>query len=387
VSRFGFSPAPVALAVLVAVSACELQKVAVPQSTPKVVVHAVLNPSAAEQIVFLEQTLNGSLNIGEHHTFNPNDPIETGGGVPIVNALVEIIDSSGGVVRGSETPVPGATVNGPGVYHVPILGPTLMLGARYKLHVHTLDGDDLTAFTRIPLPEVTTTGGLTRTLNRDHDTLNIAWDRAPKSRAYAMRVESPFGPFFLFTDSLHVRLTGDLRNLFADNLQHVLIPGFHQDLLVAAVDSNFFDYYRTNNDPFTGAGIITRINGGLGLFGSLVTMTNGTLTVIADQTEPIEGRFRLQPSADTGFVASFNLYVESPAINSNAPAALSGRYITTGTNPRADGVVGRIKGSDVVLAFLRNQTAGDTVGVFLGQLNNGVLKGQFNTGLAATFSK
>jgi hypothetical protein len=372
---------------LVALSACELEKVNVPQSTPKLVVHAVLTPSAAEQIVFLEQTLSGAINAGDHHTFNLNDPIESAGGVPIINALVEIVDSSGVVVRGSETPVPSATVNGPGVYHVPIPGHSLLLGARYKLHVRTTDGDDITAFTRIPLPEVTTTGGLTRTLNRDHDTLNIVWGEAPKARAYAMRVESPYGPFFLFTDSLHVRLTGDLRNLFSENLQHVLIPGFHQDLLVAAVDSNFFDYYRTNNDPFTGAGIISRINGGLGLFGSLVTLTNGTLTVIADQTEPIEGRFRLQPSADTGFVASFNLYVESPAISSTAPAALSGRYITTGTNPRADGVVGRIKGNDVVLAFLSNQTASDTLGVFVGQLNNGVLKGQFNTGLAATFSK
>ena len=359
-----------------------------PQSTPRVVVHAVLNPSAADQVIFLEQTLTGAARTG-HHTFNPNDPIETAGGVPIINALVEISDSSGVVVKGSETPVPGATVNGPGVYHVPILGPTLRLGARYKLHVHTLDGEDLTAFTRIPLPEVSSTGGLTRTFNRDHDTLNISWDASLKVRAYAMRVESPYSPFFLFTDSLHVRLTGDLRNLFAGDLQRVLVPGFHQDLLVAAVDSNFFDYYRTNNDPFTGAGIISRINGGLGLFGSLVTLTNGTLTVIADQTEPIEGRFRVQAPVDSAVpVSSFNLYIESPAINSNAPAALSGRYITTGPNPRIDGVIGRMKGNDVALAFLANQMASDTVAVFVGQLSNGVLKGQFAlNGVAATFAK
>jgi hypothetical protein len=371
------------------VSACELEKVAVPQSTPRVVVHAVLNPGAAEQIVFLEQTLNGALNTGEHHTFNPNDPVETGGGVPIINALVEIIDSSGVVVKGTETNVPGATVNGPGVYHVPILGPTLTLGARYKLHVHTLDGEDLTAFTRIPLPEVTTTGGLTRTLNRDHDTLNIVWDRAPKSRAYAMRVESPFGPFFLFTDSLHVRLTGDLRNLFADNLQHVLIPGFHQDLLVAAVDSNFFDYYRTNNDPFTGAGIISRINGGLGLFGSLVTMTNGTLTVIADQTQPIEGRFRVTTNgANNTPAASFNLYIESPPVRSDAPAALSGRWITQSiTNPHGEGLIGTLKGDFVTLALLSNQTAGDTVDVFAGQLRGDTLAGVFRVAGVAVFVK
>ena len=387
-SRFTSRITSVALSALVAVSGCELEKVAVPQSTPRVVVHAVLNPSAADQVIFLEQTLTGAART-EHHTFNPNDPIETAGGVPIINALVEISDSSGVVVKGSETPVPGATVNGPGVYHVPILGPTLRLGARYKLHVHTLDGEDLTAFTRIPLPEVSSTGGLTRTFNRDHDTLNISWDASLKVRAYAMRVESPYSPFFLFTDSLHVRLTGDLRNLFAGDLQRVLVPGFHQDLLVAAVDSNFFDYYRTNNDPFTGAGIISRINGGLGLFGSLVTLTNGTLTVIADQTEPIEGRFRVQAPVDSAVpVSSFNLYIESPAINSNAPAALSGRYITTGPNPRIDGVIGRMKGNDVALAFLANQMASDTVAVFVGQLSNGVLKGQFAlNGVAATFAK
>jgi hypothetical protein len=378
----------VALSALVAVSGCELEKVAVPQSTPGVVVHAVLNPSAADQVIFLERTLTGARGTGER-TFNPNDPIETAGGVPIINALVEISDSSGVVVRGTETPVPGATVNGPGVYHVPILGPTLRLGARYKLHVHTLEGEDLTAFTRIPLPEVTSTGGLTRTLNRDHDTLTVSWDRAPRARAYAMRVESPFSPFFLFTDSLHVRLTGDLRNLFAGDLQHVLVPGFHQDLLVAAVDSNFFDYYRTNNDPFTGAGIISRINGGLGLFGSLVTLTNGTLTVIADQTEPIEGRFRVQAPVDSAVpVSSFNLYIESPAINGNAPAALSGRYITTGANPHVDGLIGKMKGNDVALAFLANQSASDTIAVFVGQLSNGVLKGQFaGSGVAATYAK
>lgn len=372
---------------LVAVAGCALEKVAIPPSTPSVVVHAVLNPSAPEQIVYLERTLTGSDRV-HNSPFNPDDPIETGGGVPVDNALVEIIDSSGTVTTGNENFVQGATVNGPGVYHIPILGPTLRLGERYKLHVHTIEGEDLTAFTRIPLPEVTSTGGLTRTLNRDHDTLNIAWNAALKTRAYAMRVESPFGPFFLFTDSLHVRLTGDLRNLFASELQHVLIPGFHQDILVAAVDSNFFDYYRTNNDPFTGAGIISRVNGGLGLFGSLVTLTNGTLTVVADQTQLVEGRYRAQPPV-LDSTASLNLYIESPAVRSDAPAALSGRYFSTGPNPRADGVIGTQLGSQVTLAFLANQLASDTFDVFVGQLDSGVLRGRFrsNPATLATFLK
>jgi hypothetical protein len=377
---FRFVSRCAALAALVVASACELEKVAVPESTPGVVVHAVLNPAAGVQLVYLERTLTGAQATGSG-TFDPGNPIASAGGVPIENAAVEISDSSGVTALGVE--------ENPGVYVVLLSGPTLILGTRYKLHVHTQEGEDVTAFTRIPLPEVSSTGGLTRTLNRDHDTLNISWDKAPKARAYAMRVESPFSPFFLFTDSLHVRLTGDLRNLFAGDLQHVLVPGFHQDLLVAAVDSNFFDYYRTNNDPFTGAGIISRINGGLGLFGSLVTLTNGTLTVIADQTEPIEGRFRVQAPVDSATpVSSFNLYIESPAINSNAPAALSGRYITTGANPHVDGLIGKMKGNDVALAFLANQSASDTIAVFVGQLSNGVLKGQFAaSGVVATYAK
>jgi hypothetical protein len=386
VSRFTFR-VPVVLAAFV-VAGCELSTVSVPPTTPSVVVHAVMNPSEGTQIVFLERTLTGAVHIPDTALFDPSDPIVSAGGIPISGALVEISDSSGLTLTGVEASTFQPNGQGRGVYGVP-MGFAIRLGQRYKLHVHTQEGEDVTAFTRIPLPEVSSTGALTQTLNRDHDTLNISWDASLKARAYAMRVESPFGPFFLFTDSLHVRLTGDLRNLFAGELQHVLVPGFHQDLLVAAVDSNFFDYYRTNNDPFTGAGIISRINGGLGLFGSLVTLTNGTLTVIADQTEPIEGRFRIQAPVDSAVqVTSFNLYVESPAINSNAPAALSGRYVMTGPNPRIDGLIGKMKGNDVTLAFLANQSAGDTIAVFVGQLSNGVLKGQFAAGgVAATYAK
>jgi Domain of unknown function (DUF4249) len=379
VSRFASKRGAAALCALAAVAGCDLETVSIPASTPSIVVQSVLNTSASFQVVYLERTLTGAQPV-KTGTFDAGNPIASAGGVPIDNALVEITDSIGTLAVGAEA--------APGVYVVLLNGPTLTLGQRYKLHVHTTDGEDLTAYTRIPLPEVTSTGGLTRTLNRDHDTLNVSWGAALKTRAYAMRVESPFGPFFLFTDSLHVRLTGDLRNLFASELQHVLVPGFHQDILVAAVDSNFFDYYRTNNDPFTGAGIISRINGGLGLFGSLVTLTNGTLTVTADQTAPIEGRFRLQSPADSTIpISTFNLYVESPAIRSDAPAALSGRYVTTGQNPRIDGLIGTLQGNTVSIAFLANQLAADTVAVFVGQLSNGVIAGQFRFGGPATYTK
>lgn len=366
-----------ALGATAAAAACDLGTVTVPKTTPRIVVHAVLNASAPTQVVFVERTLTGTITVPDT-TFNPNDPIVSAGGIPVTGATVEIIDSAGAVLRAVEDKVVLANGQGAGVYRVSLSGSDLRLGKRYRLHVQTAEGDDLTAVTRVPRPEVTSSGGLTRTFNRDHDTVLVKWNAAAATRAYALRVESPFGPFFLFTDSLQFRLTGGTRNLFAGSLQRVFIPGFRQDLLVAAVDSNFFDYYRTTNDPFTGTGIISRINGGLGLFGSIVLLSSGTLNVTADQTEPIEGRYRVtSPVTDPSSPVSITLYVESPAAKSGVPAALSGRYVTGGPTGRADGILGKLNGTSVSFALLANQLAGDTVDVFTGAFDGKTITGTY----------
>jgi hypothetical protein len=359
-------------------TACKIGEVTVAKTSPVIVVHAVLNPQASNQVVLVERTLSGSIRIPDT-SFDATDPIVTGGGIPVSDALVEIIDSTGKATRGVEDRTLNTSGRGGGVYRIPLGTGSLRLGARYQLHVHSLEGEDVTAFARIPAPEVTSSGGFTRTFNRDRDTLLAQWTRVQQARTYAVRVESPFGPFFLFTDSTRFRMTGDVRNLFAGDLQRVFIPGFRQDMLVAAVDSNFYDYYRTNNDPFTGAGIISRVNGGLGLFGALVTLNSGTLTVTANQTEPIEGRFRLASSTGgAGPVASqFTLYIESNATREDLPSALSGRYITAGVNVRGDGILGQQFGTTITLALLANQLSGDTVDVFIGELRGDTLSGSY----------
>lgn len=355
-------------------AACTFDEITVPKTQPSVVVHAVLNPLAVNQVVYLERTLTGSVTVHDS-AFDPSNPIATSGGIPISGATVEVIDSTGRTTRGVEDKT--ASGAGTGVYRLTFAS-AVRLGARYQLHVHTLTGDDLTAETRVPQPVASSSGALTRTFNRDHDTLLVLWNPAAFTRSYAVRVESPFGPFFLFTDSLGLRFTGDTRNLFANDLERLFIPGFRQDMLVAAVDSNFYDYYRTNNDPFTGSGIISRVKGGLGLFGAIVTMTSGTLTVTADQTEPVEGRFRLTPStADATAPATLTLYVESKSTRADVPDALSGRYVTNGPNARTDGIIGTQSGTHVTLAFLANQLMQDTVDVFTGELSNGTLTGTY----------
>jgi len=361
----------------VALAACDLGSVNVPTTNPSVVVHGVLNPSAANQVILVERTLTGVIDIPDT-TFDASSPIASAGGIPISGALVEIIDSAGRVTRGVEDGSTNTPPKSTGVYRVPLAGTSLVLGARYQLHIHTRDGADVTASTRIPKPSVRLGGGLTRIFNRDHDMIATQWPAASATRAYAVRIESPFGPFFLFTDSLSFRTTGDLRNLFSSDLERVFIPGFRQDIMIAAIDSNFYDYYRTNNDPFTGAGIISRVDGGLGMFGALVSINTGTITVTADQTQPIEGRFRLTPTtSDVTTPTQFTLYVESPPAKADAPAALSGRYLLGNSTTRGDGIVGQLRGPDVNLVLLNGQLAGDTVDVFVGELVGDTLRGAY----------
>jgi hypothetical protein len=341
------------------------------------VVHAVLNANVATQVILVERTLTGAIPVHDS-IFNISDPIVSDGGIPVTGARVEIMDSLGTAWPAVEDLAVSTNGQGAGVYRLTIPS-GVRLGMRYQLHIVTPQGQEVTAFTRVPFPEVASTGALTRTFNRDRDSVVVVWKRAAAARAYALRVESPFGPFFLFTDSLRFRMTGELRNLFASDLPRVFIPGFRQDVLIAAVDSNFFDYYRTNNDPFTGSGIISRLNGALGMFGSMVTLNSGTLTVVADQTEPIEGRFRV--SSATGDAASFvstvNLYIESPPTKGETTTALSGRYTSSGPNGRTDGVIGRLNGNNVSFAVLANQLAGDTVDVFTGTLDGTTLSGKY----------
>jgi hypothetical protein len=366
------------LALVAAVTACDLGTVTVAETIPQVVVHATLNTNAAEQVVLVEHTLTGTITVPDTG-FNPFDPITTGGGSPISGAHVQIIDPAGRSYAGVEdASLSGSNGKGAGVYRVPLNGSNLVLGGQYRLRVETAAGDDVTATTRIPQPQIRSTGGLSRVLNRDHDTLDVRWTAAAGARTYAVRIESPYGPFFFFTDSTHFRVTGELRNPFSPDLERVLIPGFRQDVVVGAVDSNFYDYYRTGNDPFTGSGIINRISGGLGLFGSLVELNTGTLSVTADQTEPIEGRFRLAAGTGSSAYASIvTLYIESKAARSSLPDALSGRYSTPSPNARSDGIIGQQTGENITLAFLGSQLAGDTLELFDGFLSGDTLSGRY----------
>jgi hypothetical protein len=313
----------------------------------------------------------------------------SGGGIPVSGALVEIIDSTGVVFPAVEdTQFFGGTM-GAGAYHASMPN-GLRLGSRYQLRIRTPDGEEVTGYTRVPRPDLGSTGTFAGPFNRDHDSLLVAWRAGSATRAYMLRVESPFGPFFLFTDSSRFNVSGDLRNIFASDLPRLFIPGFEQQVVIAAVDSNFFDYYRTNNDPFTGSGIISRLTGAVGVFGAVFITNRATLEVTADRTEPIEGRYLLTSvsSIEDELANSMTLYVESPSSKAQTPAALSGQWTPAVSGPGFGGMLGRMSGTNVSLALLANQREGDTLDVFEGELQGNNLTGTYRKrGGTVSFTK
>jgi len=358
------------LATLVVV-ACQFDEKTVAVQSSQIVVHAVLDPGAEFQQVLVERSLTGAVTVSDDQRFNPVDPINSGGGVAIGNCSVSVTGPDG-VLVGDESAAPGKPFNyhtGRYILHLPrdpVGSPVpLRQGARYTLRVATPDGHVVTGTTVMPVAYPDLGGSPVVSFNRDRDSVHFAWNSAAGARSFLLRAESPFGPFLLFTDSNSVTLRGDLRNYFASSLQRVFIPGFRQRVSVSAVDSNYFDYYRTRNDPFTGAWIINRLQGGLGLFGAAVNIAGRNLDVVQDDRDPtIEGVWVADSTnrASGGIVQSIRIYLETPG----EPAALSGWYTRFTNTGVPEGMVGARVNGRIVLKLLSNESASDTLALWSG---------------------
>ncbi|MFL5620427.1 MAG: hypothetical protein ACJ79A_18780 [Gemmatimonadaceae bacterium] len=370
----------VALAV---VAACEIEKVDITRPEPRLVaLHGVLSASAPSQVVLLERTRNGSVSVVAP-SFELESPLGSDSGIAENGAIVTLTTPSGAtlVAREDNTFVLGAA--GGGVYRFDLPGSALERSGTYRLSVLTRAGEQLGAETVVP-------GGVAamvaepRTFDRATDELIVEWPQTPGARSYLVRVETPFGPRTFFTDETRVRLGGGLRNADLDALPHVFIPGFPQAVTVSAVDSNYYDWFRTHNDALSGTGLINRVRGGLGVFGSLVRLRLLDLNVVAPQPEPIAGSYRVVGTPEelsaTPYLA-LELYVESAAARRDQSDALSGR--ATRRKALGDvgcglcGVLGSAKDGQVELQFLRAWSARDTMETFVGEMRGDTLIGSY----------
>jgi hypothetical protein len=361
---------------------CEIEKVGIPRTDSRVALHSVLSATASTQVMLLERTRTGSVAVVGSQ-FDAPDPIFTDPGITESNAFVRLITPDGRTLIGREDNTVRSDGKGFGVYRFDLAGSALVRGATYKLLVQTVPGENLSAETSVPAGVVADVAQA-RTFDRSRDTALVEWPAAVGARSYFVRVETPFGPRSFFTDSTRVRLTGDLRNVDTDALRHVFIPGFPQSVTVSAVDSNYYDWYRSHNDAISGAGLVNRVQGGLGVFGSLVRLRYQDFTVVAPQSGPAAGTFLPVGPPQELSVAPYlqlQLYVESPAARSDQADALSGRsqrrvgFGDTGCS--VCGVLGTARNGRIELALLSGWSATDTLELFTGDIRGDTIVGSY----------
>jgi len=370
------------LALVVVVSACELEKVGIPPTESRVSLHGVLSASSATQVVLLERTRNGTVRMFAP-PFDLEDPIVSDEGVAESRALVRLTTPDGRTLFAQEDNTVRADRKGEGIYRFTLPGSSLVRGGMYRLSVQTATGGLITAETAVPAGDVAAQAEQ-RIFDRAGDALELAWPPAPGARSYFVRVETPFGPRSFFTDGTRVRLPGDLRNVDVQVLPHVFIPGFPQAVTVSAVDSNYYDWYRTHNDGLSGTGLVSRVRGGIGVFGSLVRLRYVDLEVTAPQTEAAAGTFQFvgtELERRTTPYLALHLYVESPSSRGDQGDALSGRFdrrpTFTPPNEPIDGLLGTVTKGRMELAFLRNWSSTDTVEVFKGEIRGDTIVGSY----------
>lgn len=365
-------------AFLALLGACEIEEIAVPRTVPIVALHGVLSATAATQVVLLERTRSGSVS-----SYDLVDGI-LGEAVAEKRARVELTTPDGRTLEAVEDDlVPDNRGRGGGIYRFALPGDSLERDRTYRLTVQTTSGETLTAETVVPSGAAAATAQQ-RVFDRGRDTVIVEWPATPGARSYFVRVETPFGPRSFFTDSTRVRLTGELRNAEMDALPRVFIPGFDQAVSVSAVDSNFYDWYRTHNERISGTGLISRVRGGIGVFGSLVRLRYEELRVVVPQVEPAAGTFVFDGTPfqrSTTPNLSLELYVESRAARADQGDVLSGRYhrrpflglmgcVTCG-------VLGTVHSGRVELALLSDWFATDTAEVFTGEIRGDTIVGTY----------
>ena len=364
--------------VAVALAACESTPVEVASPAASIVVHAVLNPDVAEQVVLVESSLTGRVDINDGLKFDVLDPIRTAGGSPISDADVRLLTAGDSVgVRATETLV---RTRGTGRYVVPRAALALQPGRRYRLRIRTAEGREVTGETLVPgaPPGWTVGAGAVASsvvLDRTRDTLQLRWSAVREARTYAIRIETPYGPWALFADSTQFTLSGGLRNYFAPGLPSVWFPGFVQTASVVAVDANFYDYNRSGNDPFGGTGLISSVRGGIGLFGSVVNMLRREVTITERTRFPLDARWR--GVTEAGAVAEIDLWidVEGPTVSS-----VSGRELTALRRY----VLGTLRGESLRLVTLAASSSADTVSVLTARLAGDSLVGSYDSRFATT---
>lgn len=238
-------------AVLLLLAGACLEKDFILPTANELLVHGVLDAERSTQDIIVQET-NGSI-AGQR-------PV-TGAAVTLtapdgrVATATEVHDSTLVAVRFGQ---PKVTT----LYRLSLAqaGMTLVPGGTYALKVvyqgHTVTGSTIVpALANAPL-----------TLAAHRDTLHVSWNAVSHAYAYEVSVTTP-------TDGSVWTLLGDTLATMPGDIRFPFDLGVKQSITVTAVDRNYYDYFRRSSDTFTGAGLISHLSGGLGVFGSVARVT------------------------------------------------------------------------------------------------------------------
>ena len=176
-----------------------------------------------------------------------------------------------------------------------------------------------------------------------------------------------------------------LRNTSAVNLPFVFVPGFVQRVTVGAVDRNFFDWYRSSSDPYTGSGLVSHLDGALGVFGAHVPVSSARLTVTAPLRDPIEGDWdRVSAPAPT-VPDRMRIYID---FIDRGTIRLSGNWARGGGVVVPPGLLGDEGPVRTTIALLAGQSARDTAEVLILRHEANRLRGTLrSTGQQVEFAR
>jgi hypothetical protein len=204
--------------------------------------------------------------------------------------------------------------------------------------------------------------------NRDRDSAKVSIPEVEFARGYMLRVDAPVSAFSVVTSDRELSITGDTRNLFTENLLRVFFPGFEQSLTVAAVDTNLYDYYRSRSDPFSGVGLINRVQGGLGVFGSIAVIERRVLDVTQDFSgDRLEDMFTLRDAAPDALPRVLHFYRESPAETPESQHRYTGYYVRGPVDSPVRGplMVTIVAGGSLDVQMFKPRTTSEAAGRFM----------------------
>ena len=239
-------------------------------------------------------------------------------------------------------------------FSCPVNGIVLRRGETYHISIQTPNGETITGTTQIPVAFARPDTGFQRTFDATKDTYIFKWPKAETLDRYAVQVQTPYGPFQTFSDVESLAVNGTLRNFQQDRFPRVFVPGFRQALQALAVERNYFDYYRSSNDPFTGQGLVSSVQGGTGVFGAIHPIRYQDMDVIAPFDEPVDGRWALIGDT-TGFPPRLTTYAEGTLASGRIENVFDPEQRTL------RGILGTRSGNRMQLAVLGYMSARDTV--------------------------